>query len=102
MVRVCPRLDLVCPYGDDCPLTIDRYTCRTKEQVLDEIGNAIRAALFVLDGSETRENGETVINDDDMVALEKALDVLEAYPDEPGVICGPADGAQYMMKRLMK
>lgn len=28
MTRVCPKLDAVCPHGDDCPFNIDRHDCR--------------------------------------------------------------------------
>ena len=37
MIRVCPKRDAICPHGDGCPYSIDRYECR------DEITRPIPA-----------------------------------------------------------
>lgn len=74
-----------------------------KEQIVDAIGEALIAAHYLLDDS-------VHVGDEDFVRihhgsarrLERALDVLEAWPDEPGYQCGPASSAQWAIKSALK
>lgn len=71
----------------------------TLDQILDGIGEAIIAALYALDDSE-QVDGDDFIRVPLTAAarLERALDVLEGWPDEPGCVCGPAASAQWAIK----
>lgn len=28
MIRICPKRDIVCPHGMDCPYVLHRYDCK--------------------------------------------------------------------------
>tara|TARA_R110002020_G_scaffold350445_9_gene563882 strand:+ start:4364 stop:4891 length:528 start_codon:yes stop_codon:yes gene_type:complete len=74
----------------------------SREEVIDKLGEVIISALYLAEDSEDIGLPETItVPRAGFERLEKSLDALEEWPDEPGKICGPAAKALWEIKRRL-
>ena len=80
MIRVCPKRDTKCPHGEDCPYTIDKYTCKpepdwNQKKTSTEIGLEAIGAVVVKLAEINRLIAEGTV-DELTDAIKEAVDMI--------------------------